>query len=143
MYVLALLSLIAPSARGQNVELTKISLSTYSKAICNDGSPAAYYLGTEGSTSGNVLIYLEVRIETNSNNFSREVAPARTQSTAKRDAGSPGSSSAPPQTTRTPWKARRSSSPHRQRSTPPHQGVLAVLQQRRAFWKQGGLRGHR
>ena len=61
MFVLALLPILAASTQGQNVELTKQSLSAYSKAICNDGSPAAYYLATEGSTSGDVLIYLEVR----------------------------------------------------------------------------------
>ena len=61
MFVLALVAILSTSAQGQNVELTKQSLSGYSKAICNDGSPAVYYLATEGSTSGDVLIYLEVR----------------------------------------------------------------------------------
>ena len=61
MIVLALLTILAPSTQGQNVELTIQSLSAYSKAICNDGSPAAYYIATEESTSGDVLIYLEVR----------------------------------------------------------------------------------
>jgi len=59
MFVLVLVTILSTSAQGQNAELTKQSLSGYSKAICNDGSPAAYYLATEGSTSGDVLIYLE------------------------------------------------------------------------------------
>ena len=62
MFALTLLTTLATSIQGQNVELTKQSLSTYSKAICNDGSPAAYYIATEGATSGDVLIYLEVKI---------------------------------------------------------------------------------
>ena len=61
MFVLAFVTILAALTQGQNVELTKQSLSAYSKAICNDGSPAAYYIATEGSTSGDVLIYLEVR----------------------------------------------------------------------------------
>ena len=62
MFVLALVTILAASTQGQNVELNKQSLSAYSKAICNDGSPAAYYIATEGATSGDVLIYLEVKI---------------------------------------------------------------------------------
>ena len=54
-----LILLFITTARSELLVLHQQSLSSYSQAVCNDGSPAIYYI--PGVHRGNnIIIYLEV-----------------------------------------------------------------------------------
>ena len=51
---------VSPIHAGLRNHLTKYTLASHPKALCNDGTPAVYYTSTDQAVSGDVLIYLEV-----------------------------------------------------------------------------------